>query len=707
MSTCPKCNKQLEEGTKYCDTCGAQIFETIFCPNCGEQTSSEFAFCQKCGAAITEEAESPVDASKVTKGKRRFLQGIPKKLLMFGGIGIIALVIAVVAVFKLSDGGSKDSYGLYLKDGEIVYTDYSENGAFEITSRLVNGETISSSELAGERALLGSFIAFSDDGKRIFYPDRIEDNSNGITLYCRDINKPEKEPIKIDSEVTKYAINGDGTKVVYEKGAEGVLYIHDLTEKKKIASGVLFFAVSEDFSKIGYQDDENNFYIWYADKEAVKVASNVSSMQYMSPDFSTIYYVKDGGLYKQVEGNEEAEKIASDVSRVISILNSGEVYYTKAESTEVTLMDYVEDDMASSDADVTKPESPDYPEAPDYPYWRWDYDSDEEYEAAKAQYEIDYEEYQTICDQMREEYNTAYAAYEAKHDRDILRENLQDQKTESTEYTLYYYNGSEETVITDALVDEWEVTYVRTKPVMVISVYNQSDIQKVKLSEISSYDEVSDLVDAALYSSSEKYVVVGSTMSILEQTDAKNIRLSSDGNIIYYLDDVSESGVGDIYKATISDGQVGKPEMYDSDVSNSDVTITEDDSLVYYKNVDNEAYKGDLFINGQEIDYDVALWNITFWDDAVLYYTDWNAEKSYGTLKMYKDGTNTKIADDVSDVEITNNDDIVYLYDYSVKYYTGTLYLYNSGKPKKIDDDVVAIIAISDSAIRGGYYYGE
>lgn len=707
MSTCPKCNKQLEEGTKYCDTCGAQIFETIFCPNCGEQTSSEFAFCQKCGAAITEEAESPVDASKVTKGKRRFLQGIPKKLLMFGGIGIIALVIAVVAVFKLSDGGSKDSYGLYLKDGEIVYTDYSENGAFEITSRLVNGETISSSELAGERALLGSFIAFSDDGKRIFYPDRIEDNSNGITLYCRDINKPEKEPIKIDSEVTKYAINGDGTKVVYEKGAEGVLYIHDLTEKKKIASGVLFFAVSEDFSKIGYQDDENNFYIWYADKEAVKVASNVSSMQYMSPDFSTIYYVKDRGLYKQVEGNEEAEKIASDVSRVISILNSGEVYYTKAESTEVTLMDYVEDDMASSDADVTKPESPDYPEAPDYPYWRWDYDSDEEYEAAKAQYEIDYEEYQTICDQMREEYNTAYAAYEAKHDRDILRENLQDQKTESTEYTLYYYNGSEETVITDALVDEWEVTYVRTKPVMVISVYNQSDIQKVKLSEISSYDEVSDLVDAALYSSSEKYVVVGSTMSILEQTDAKNIRLSSDGNIIYYLDDVSESGVGDIYKATISDGQVGKPEMYDSDVSNSDVTITEDDSLVYYKNVDNEAYKGDLFINGQEIDYDVALWNITFWDDAVLYYTDWNAEKSYGTLKMYKDGTNTKIADDVSDVEITNNDDIVYLYDYSVKYYTGTLYLYNSGKPKKIDDDVVAIIAISDSAIRGGYYYGE
>lgn len=707
MSTCPKCNKQLEEGTKYCDTCGAQIFETIFCPNCGEQTSSEFAFCQKCGAAITEEAESPVDASKVTKGKRRFLQGIPKKLLMFGGIGIIALVIAVVAVFKLSDGGSKDSYGLYLKDGEIVYTDYSENGAFEITSRLVNGETISSSELAGERALLGSFIAFSDDGKRIFYPDRIEDNSNGITLYCRDINKPEKEPIKIDSEVTKYAINGDGTKVVYEKGAEGVLYIHDLTEKKKIASGVLFFAVSEDFSKIGYQDDENNFYIWYADKEAVKVASNVSSMQYMSPDFSTIYYVKDGGLYKQVEGNEEAEKIASDVSRVISILNSGEVYYTKAESTEVTLMDYVEDDMASSDADVTKPESPDYPEAPDYPYWRWDYDSDEEYEAAKAQYEIDYEEYQTICDQMREEYNTAYAAYEAKHDRDILRENLQDQKTESTEYTLYYYNGSEETVITDALVDEWEVTYVRTKPVMVISVYNQSDIQKVKLSEISSYDEVSDLVDAALYSSSEKYVVVGSTMSILEQTDAKNIRLSSDGNIIYYLDDVSEGGVGDIYKATISDGQVGKPEMYDSDVSNSDVTITEDDSLVYYKNVDNEAYKGDLFINGQEIDYDVALWNITFWDDAVLYYTDWNAEKSYGTLKMYKDGTNTKIADDVSDVEITNNDDIVYLYDYSVKYYTGTLYLYNNGKPKKIDDDVVAIIAISDSAIRGGYYYGE
>lgn len=29
MITCPKCNKELSDDTKFCDGCGAQIFETF------------------------------------------------------------------------------------------------------------------------------------------------------------------------------------------------------------------------------------------------------------------------------------------------------------------------------------------------------------------------------------------------------------------------------------------------------------------------------------------------------------------------------------------------------------------------------------------------------------------------------------------------------------------------------------------------------
>ena len=205
MTTCPKCNKELEDGARFCVACGAQIFETIFCPNCGEQTSSEFAFCQKCGAAIAEDAEISPAPAEPAKEKKNPLKDLPKKTVMLGGIGIIALIVILLVTSMFSGGGSNDNYGLYLKDGEIIYTDYSEEGALEITSRLTNGESISDSELAYVASDLGSYIAFSDDGNRIFFPDRIDDDSDGITLYYRDINKPDEEAVKIDSDVVMWA----------------------------------------------------------------------------------------------------------------------------------------------------------------------------------------------------------------------------------------------------------------------------------------------------------------------------------------------------------------------------------------------------------------------------------------------------------------------------------------------------------------------
>lgn len=714
MTTCPKCNKELEEGAKFCDACGAQIFETIFCTNCGEQTSTEFAFCQKCGAAIAEGAEISVAPAEPAKEKKNPLQAIPKKAIMFGGFGIIALVVIILVASMLSGGGSNDNYGLYLKDGEIVYTDYSEEGTFEITSRLTNGESIRGFELSDAATILGFNIAFSDDGNRIFFPDRFDDDSDGITLYYRDINKPDEEAVKIDSDVVMYAINSDGTKVVYVKGSDRILYLHDLTDKEKIASGVVSFNVSDDLKKIGYRNDENSYYLWYADKDSVKLASDITSIEHIASDLSVIYYIKDGGLYKQVEGSKDREKIASDISRIIAIYDSGEVYYTKANEADKNLMDYVDDDMVASDATLTAPEYPDYPDSPDYPS-SWDYDTYEEYNAAKAQYKAAYEAYEATCDQIRADYNAACDAYLAKLNRDSLREKLQNATMESPKYTLYYFNGIEEAIVTDALAGEWGVTCAYDKPVMILPVFSQSDVQKVKLSEIDPSSEVSELIplvsemiNVPRFSSAENYVAVGSSLSILEQTDATYFRLSSDGSMIYFLDDVSaESGDGDLYKAAITDGQVGKPEMLDSDVNNEEIFLTGTDGIAYYKNVNYEDYKGDLYINGEEIDYDVSLWDHFSLDGAVLYYTDWNSNKSCGTLKMFENGTKTKIADDVHDFEFTSEySDILYLCDYSTNYYTGTLYLYNKGEPKKIDDDVSALIPFYDSVIMGEEYYG-
>lgn len=62
MIRCPKCSKELENGTKFCDNCGTEIIETLYCPNCGKPVNQDSVFCQSCGAPLTEEKTQRVNA---------------------------------------------------------------------------------------------------------------------------------------------------------------------------------------------------------------------------------------------------------------------------------------------------------------------------------------------------------------------------------------------------------------------------------------------------------------------------------------------------------------------------------------------------------------------------------------------------------------------------------------------------------------------
>lgn len=595
----------------------------------------------------------------------------------------ISLLLAIVMMLTLCacDGQSSStskqaqkhpSYGLYIKDSELFFTDL-KNEAWQISSRFVDDGDIEDEDLAIYGYGLAAYTKVSSDGSLIFFPDKIEEKDDGCNLYYRRTDDSNAEATKIDSDVTIYSVTPSASVVTYIKGAgeDRNLYQYSIKndEKEKIASSVSDHYVSEDGSKILYMNVDGNLYFKSSGDEKEKIASDITSIVYHTEDFTTVYYIKDEALYKHPIGADR-EKIDSDISKVIQVYESGEVYYLKKDLEAQTLMDFVVDDMEKTDADAPS-------KAPSKPR-SYNYYTTEEYEKAYAKYEQDYE------------------AYYAKESRDEVRAYLPEAPLSHSVYSLYYYNGSEKNIITEAFADGIDAVAATEKPVISYVAYNQKDFNKLKLSQITTYDDIvnfTEKVETALFSSSDRYVTIGDTASVVEQENATALRINESGTTVYFIDDIPEGkNAGDLYSVSVIDNTVGNPEVYDSDVYSGACFFLSDEQFLYFK--DYKDGNGDLYLNKAKVDYDVNFSNLSYNSESgkIYYVTDWDSEKSYGTLKEYVNGEPAKIADDVYAYVYTPDGKVMYLYDYSLKYYAGELYLWDNGESKKIDDDVIFLM---------------
>lgn len=664
MIKCPECNKELSDGAEFCDGCGCRIPETTFCPNCGEQASAGFAFCRKCGASIAETPAKEQPAAAPVKKKK-----LPKKAILFGGIGAAAVaVLIIVIVLIFSCGKAGNNYVLYLKDNELFFSDLKKNSeARQLTSRLVSADD-ADYDPSYESYRLGRCTYMSEDGRYIFFPDKLGESKTLFGLYYKKASDSDAKAVKIDSDIRAYTVNASATLVTYLKGEEGDLYQYDIRKdsREKIASEVDYFAASDDGERVVYVNSENSIYVKYADKKK--------------------------------------DKIVSDIYDVIKIYGSGEFYYLTKKAEKVALADYIIDDMEKADASITEPAYPDYPEAPSYPYWE-DYDNYDEYEVAYAEYDVAYDAWKAECERIETEYDTAYEAYLAKRFRDELREALKKTSLNKPGYSLCYYDGTKENVITNAFCDE--TICAEEAPVIYYTAYTQSAPEKVKLSEIENVYEVENKVRDALFSSSEKYIAVGDTATVVEQKkEADEFCINSAGTVIYYIDNIQDGKeCGDLYRISVSDGVPEKAELYDSDVCIDYCRFLSDTDFMYFKEIKDG--KGELYINKNQIDSDVSASGIVFCSDLgkVFYRTDWSKAKEYGTLKVYDGKESVKIGGDINSFTVTPDGRVLYLYDYSTKYRKGELYEWSDGETRKIDDDVTCILPVIREDYRG-YFYG-
>ena len=653
LSVCTKCNHENPDGTK---------------------------FCEKCGAPVTEEALKAGASSESADG------GKAKKRFAIGGIAAAIIIVVILAVSLIGSGGKSNNYALYVKDKEIFYNDFSKSGPRQISTRLVNNSDDASKEdLAGAGVILGMCATLSKDGKTIFFPDRISNDSSGISLYFRPVGDEKIEPTKVDSGIERYVVNSTASIVTYLKSGSLYQYTVKSGDKDKIASDVYDFYISDDGSKLIYITDEDNIYYKEAKKDKEKLESEIGWIEHVSEDCSTVFYGKDGSLYRRPV-NGEHEKIASDVNEVLRVYDSGEAYYLKLESAENTLMNYILDDMREADEQMERPVEPDCSSYPGYPdYWGIDTILRINNAIASgtiAEYAASYAQGNSAVEQYLQDYvayEEAWEAYRGKRNRDNLRESLKNQTMSESNYSLFYYDGKESALITDAFVKNSDHC-AYDAPALVFRSYNRSSIDQIKLSDIASPYDAEQMVWTALYSSSEVYVGVKGESSLIDQEKAANFVIDSGGKTVLYVDDVDDS-YGDLYKIAITNGKPQKAELYDTDVWTQRIDFVAGGKILYFKDYSYDDGSGDLYLDKTRIDYDVRAYSTVEYNDdtdSVIYFTDWESDKSQGTLKISKNGKSSKVDDDVHGFVVTPGNDIVYLYDYSTKSYVGDLYIYAS-----------------------------
>lgn len=669
MAFCPNCGKNVEDGTLFCDNCGARLGE-----NEQPQSSPDHIYVEPAPTAPAK--KKGIDLKVITAKIPKNVGKIPTKFLLAGvaGVLVLAIVLGIALPAILSGGGSQD-FVLYAKEGEIFSVDNKGKNPWQITDELLEDTSVTEEGLASRAYILNSYIQIRNGGKTLFYLDNIDDGADGATIFYRDLNNTKKEPVKLDTDINSFYANEKGTAVVYT--ANDDLYIRELSAEKeeRIAKDVEDFMASDDCKTVLYVDYDDKLYVWTAKNGEEKISGNVTELVHVSEDFSKVYYMKDDVL--RLWTAKEDIKIASDIYNVLTVTEDGKIYYTVDETEDVDVMDYISDKNASADAALVEPD--------------WD--------TIRAQH--------SSYSEASDAYYAAWDVYNEKLERDYLREQIPAYEYSGMFYKLYYFDGKESNPVGDGYVN-----YTRAASEAAVVVFSTCDYSSVNidLEDISYPSAVEYAFEDAAAESCTWFVASGNKIAPVALEGEANVRCDEKGEVFYFAmihedkvetdedgyETVTPSYEADLYRVAVSGGNAKTPEMVDEDIYRSSITVIDGKTVVYFKDRDEETYEADMYINGENVDEDVVTGSVIVNDEdgAIAYRTDVDDE-GLGTLKYYKKGEAVELAEDVRTYYFFPTGEMYYLADYSTKRSYGDLYFFNGKKAVKLDEDVTALLTIA------------
>ncbi len=676
---CSKCKAEFEDGSLFCPECGNPVEsgaagpETNFCPNCGSAVEGGSVFCEACGFKL-EAAQTAAPAEQA---------GPPKKKNLTLAIGIGAAVVAVAAgamiAPALRSGGAEGSSVMYLKDGGMygVSLDKPGKGAVEYSD-----DSYRNSDEGVMSGLVSGYPLLSADGKHRFYMEDIErdDNSYQITYTLYYKKSQKDEGVKIDSRITQHELTADN-KVVYVKDEN--LYVSDRNNKEKLASGIGDFCMDKagklafwtTYDPAEYTKDLYICDLSSKEMEKKKLCAGVEGFG-CSEDLTSIYLLKNEALYL-IKNFQKEEKLLNDYNDEDTVgidWVNNTFYFFQSEESEISVMDLVEDDMASADAAMAEPDIKDY----------------QRREAANG-----WVPERVVTD--RDQYNADYAKYREKLQRDDLREELRGRKVTLDLYSLYYYVNGEKQLIADNCLGSMNSNdRMNAGDAAAFVTYNKcSDAapEKMRLSQIENVSDVTSEYYKALYNTAVECVSSGGREAVLAIGEEEQLTYNTyalDKDQLYFLTGEAEEDAYTLYSVDLSEKSFGAVQKRDDDVD--DIEGAGNGCVYYFKDI-TDRMTGDLYCNGEMAQADVSVYRSEMDPEsgAVLCMTDFDDKRNYGTLVMLEGSEKTKIADDVSYWRVMDEDTVLFLTEYNNDRSRGDLRYYNGKTAETIDVDVRAV----------------